>query len=147
MLRRMLTLALLCGAALLIFTALPTAGPALAQQAAKPVAKKKSGSAAEGQKLFMKYCTSCHGQDAKGQGPVAPNLKKQPADLTRIPLENGKFPHYRIEQTIGGEQMTEVHGTREMPVWGSILRRKGGEGLMKLEIYNLTRYLETIQQK
>lgn len=147
MLRRMLTLALLCGAALLIFTALPTAGPALAEQGAKPAAKKPNSSAVEGQKLFMKYCTSCHGPDAKGHGPVAPSLKKQPADLTHITPENGKFPVYRVEQTIAGEQMTGVHGTREMPVWGSILRRKGGEGLMKLEIYNLTKYLETIQQK
>lgn len=147
MLRRMLTLALLGGAALLIFAALPTASPALAEQGAPTATKKRSGSAAEGQKLFMKYCTSCHGPDAKGHGPVAPSLKKQPADLTHIALENGKFPHYRIEQTITGEQMTGVHGTREMPVWGSILRRKGGEGLMKLEIYNLTKYLETIQQK
>jgi mono/diheme cytochrome c family protein len=147
MLRRMLTLALLCGAALLIFAALPTAGPALAEQGAQTATKKKSGSAVEGQKLFMKYCTSCHGQDAKGTGPVAPSLKKKPADLTHIALEDGKFPVYRIEQTISGEQMTDVHGTREMPVWGSILRRKGGEGLIKLEIYNLTRYLETIQQK
>ncbi|MBI3424452.1 MAG: c-type cytochrome [Acidobacteria bacterium] len=147
MLRRMLTLALLGGAALLLFSALPTAGPALAEQGAKPAARKKSGSAVEGQKLFMKYCASCHGQDAKGHGPVAPSLKKQPADLTHIALEDGKFPSYRVEQTIAGEQMTDVHGTREMPVWGSILRRKGGEGLMKLEIYNLTRYLETIQQK
>lgn len=95
----------------------------------------------------MKYCASCHGTDATGHGPVAPSLTKQPANLTRIALVDGKFPSYKIEDFIAGESMSNVHGTREMPVWGSILRRKGGEGLMKLELYNLTRYIESIQQK
>ncbi len=147
MLRRMLTLALLCGATLLVFSALPTAQNALAGQGEKKAATTKSGPAAAGQKLFMKYCASCHGTDATGHGPVAPNLTKQPANLTRIALVDGKFPSYKIEEFIAGESMSNVHGTREMPVWGSILRRKGGEGLMKLELYNLTRYIESIQQK
>lgn len=41
MLRRMLTLALLCGATLLVFSALPTAQNALAGQGEKKAATKK----------------------------------------------------------------------------------------------------------
>jgi mono/diheme cytochrome c family protein len=108
--------------------------------------QKKNGAPTEGRKLFIKYCASCHGEDAKGYGPVSGQLKTLPADLTRIPLENGKFPAYKIEETITGEHMTTAHGTREMPVWGSIIRRKG-EGMLRLELYNLTKYLESIQQK
>jgi mono/diheme cytochrome c family protein len=108
--------------------------------------QKKSTAVTEGRKLFVKHCASCHGEDGKGYGPVAPTLKTIPADLTRIPAENGKFPTSRIEEKIAGEQMSAVHGTREMPVWGSIFRQKG-EGMVKLELYNLVKYLESIQQK
>lgn len=107
---------------------------------------KTTGSVSEGRKLFTRYCASCHGTDAKGGGPVAKNLKTTPPDLTRIEKIDGKFPATRIEQKIQGEAMTTSHGTREMPVWGSIFRRQAGEGFAKLEIYNLTKYLESIQQ-
>lgn len=100
----------------------------------------------EGRKLFMQYCVNCHGMDAKGTGPMAKLLKKAPANLTKIEKENGKFPFARIERTISGEQEIESHGTREMPVWGSYLRRKHGHGFAKLEIYNLTKYVESIQE-
>jgi mono/diheme cytochrome c family protein len=47
---------------------------------------------AQGRAIFMSYCASCHGVEATGQGLVAPALKKQPSDLTRIPKERGRFP-------------------------------------------------------
>jgi mono/diheme cytochrome c family protein len=103
-------------------------------------------SAAEGRKLFMQYCASCHGTDAKGTGPAAKALKKAPADLTKIPKENGKFPGIRIQRAIAGDDMLESHGSREMPIWGTYLRQKVGPGFAKMDIYNLTSYLESIQQ-
>ena len=98
------------------------------------LAAEKAG---EGRKLFVRYCASCHGSDAKGGGPLAKNLKTPPPDLTRIPKVDGKFPTVRVEQVIQGEAMTTTHGTREMPVWGSVFRRQAGEGFAKLDIYNL----------
>ena len=139
--QKSLFIVLLCGGLWLALSAWPTTSAAWAAQGAK------KSPITEGGKLFNSYCISCHGKDATGTGPVAASLKKQPANLTRIKLEDGKFPFYKIEEFIAGEQMTGAHGTREMPVWGSILRRRGGEGFMKLELYNLTKYLESIQQK
>ncbi|MFN0087809.1 MAG: c-type cytochrome [Blastocatellia bacterium] len=107
---------------------------------------KATSAITEGRKLFTRHCVSCHGMDGKGDGPVAKNLKTPPSDLTRIEKVDGKFPYVRVEQKIQGEAMTTSHGTREMPVWGSIFRRQAGEGFAKLEIYNLTKYLESIQQ-
>lgn len=109
-------------------------------------AQNKNKASAEGRKLFMQYCVNCHGVDAKGTGPVAKLLKKAPADLTKIEKENGKFPFTRIERTISGADMIESHGTREMPVWGEYLRQRHGHGFATLEIYNLTKYIESIQQ-
>jgi mono/diheme cytochrome c family protein len=103
-------------------------------------------SAAEGRKIFMQNCVTCHGTSAKGDGPTAKLLKKAPADLTKIAKEDGKFPRLRIQRLIGGEDMLESHGTRDMPVWGTVLRQKHGYAFAKLEIYNLTSYIESIQK-
>lgn len=100
---------------------------------------------ADGRKLFMQYCATCHGADAKGNGPTAKTLKKAPADLTRIEKQDGKFPAARIQRVISGDDMLESHGSRDMPVWGAVLRHKSGPGFAALEIYNLTKYLESIQ--
>ncbi len=100
----------------------------------------------EGRKLFLQYCASCHGMEAKGDGTVAASLKTAPSNLTMIGKEDGKFPFNKIQRVISGDDMLSAHGTKEMPVWGTYLRRKVGEGFAKLEIYNLTKYLESIQQ-
>jgi mono/diheme cytochrome c family protein len=100
-----------------------------------------------GRKLFMQYCATCHGAEARGDGPTAKMLKKAPADLTRIEKQDGKFPAMRIQRVIAGDDMLESHGSRDMPVWGTILRRKSGPGFATLEIYNLTKYIESIQQE
>ena len=39
-------------------------------------------SAASGSEMFLSYCASCHGKDAKGNGPATPALKKPPTDLS-----------------------------------------------------------------
>src|ERR1700750_1264417 len=47
--------------------------------------------------MFMAYCAACHGNDAKGDGPVGMQLKTKPADLTKIAARNnGTFPEVRI---------------------------------------------------
>ncbi len=129
---------------LLICFAFLAAPYSLTASQEKNVTKDKAAMA--GRKLFVRYCSTCHGLEAKGDGPSAKALKKAPANLTKIEKENGKFPTERVRRVISGEDFNEAHGSREMPIWGSILRRNGGEGFAKLEIYNLTKYLESIQQ-
>jgi mono/diheme cytochrome c family protein len=100
-----------------------------------------------GQKLFMTYCASCHGTDAKGNGPAAPALKKAPADLTNIPKDNGKFPALRVRRVIGGDDFISGHGSREMPIWGNIFREQRDHTIATGNIYALTKYVESIQGK
>src|SRR5271154_4968759 len=46
-----------------------------------------------GKETFLKYCASCHGEDAKGNGPAALALKPPPADLTTLSgRHDGKYP-------------------------------------------------------
>ena len=103
-----------------------------------------------GPALYKAYCASCHGEDAKGHGPMAPWLKIPPADLTRIAARNGgKFPLERIDNVISGEEkLPSGHGNRLMPVWGPIFSKvTRDQDLGRVRIDNLARYLEDIQSK
>ena len=104
----------------------------------------------QGPALYKAYCASCHGADARGNGPMAKSLKVPPADLTRISLRNaGAFPVMRIERIISGEeQLPSGHGVREMPVWGPIFSQVDqDQDLGRVRIDNLARYLESLQTK
>jgi mono/diheme cytochrome c family protein len=104
----------------------------------------------DGSVLYKAYCSSCHGTDARGGGPMAKSLKVPPPDLTRIYIRNGgTFPLKRIARIISGEeQLPSGHGTREMPVWGPFFSRvENDQDLGPMRIDALARYLEQIQKK
>ena len=104
----------------------------------------------EGPALFQAYCASCHGKDGKGAGPAASSLIATVPDLTRIsPEGGGKFPSGRVQRIISGDEPgMAAHGTREMPVWGPIFNQIAwDQDLGRLCIYNLTKHLESLQQK
>ena len=104
----------------------------------------------DGKSLFQAYCASCHGIGGTGDGPAAAALKRTPPDLTRIRERNGgNFPAAKIENVISGEEIvTPAHGSREMPIWGPIFGQIAwDQDLGKLRIYNLTRYIESLQKK
>ncbi len=107
-------------------------------------------SSIQGAALYKAYCASCHGVDAKGNGPMAESLKVPSSDLTRISARNaGIFPLMQIERIIQGEgQLQRSHGPREMPVWGPIFSRVEDDrdiGLVRID--NLARYLRDLQTK
>jgi mono/diheme cytochrome c family protein len=106
---------------------------------------KDAAAVQAGRKLFMKHCATCHGTDAKGKGPVSAALKTGPPDLTIIKTPGEKFPTYRIATIIDGEKDVTAHGTRKMPVWGTIFRRSEGDLLRQANIYSLVKYIESIQ--
>ena len=101
-----------------------------------------------GENLYRTYCASCHGVDGKGNGPMAAWMKVPPADLTHIAARNGgKFPLERVDRIISGEEpLPSGHGTREMPVWGSVFSKvTRDQDLGRVRIDNLARYLRDIQ--
>jgi len=104
----------------------------------------------KGSELFQAYCSSCHGRDAKGDGPMATSLKIRPADLTQIAnRNNGNFELARIRRVISGEELIKgSHGSREMPVWGPIFSQVASDvDLGRVRIDNLARYLRDVQVK
>jgi mono/diheme cytochrome c family protein len=100
--------------------------------------------------MYIAYCASCHGKDGKGDGPAASAMKSAPADLTLLAARNGgKFPENHVVQIIKGDSDSASHGSRDMPVWGPIFRAMGtqSDGVAQLRVRNLTKYIESLQQK
>jgi len=72
-----------------------------------------------GVELFDRFCASCHGGQAHGDGPVAATLNVAVPDLTTIGARYGEFPAMLIRDVIDGRGIDKrAHGTRTMPVWG-----------------------------
>ena len=102
-----------------------------------------------GATTFRHYCRTCHGTEARGDGPVAQHLTPKPADLTRIRERNGgEFPAEAVYDAIAGGKAVKGHGTSEMPVWGEAFREvQGGKtsDQVKERITQLVAYLRSIQ--
>ena len=120
-----------------------------APRAAQP--PPSDAKATAGGVTFRHYCRSCHGPEAKGDGPVAQYLTPKPADLTRIAERNGgEFPFEAVATAITGGKAIKGHGTSEMPVWGVAFKEihaGQSEQEVKERIDQLVTYLSTIQVK
>jgi mono/diheme cytochrome c family protein len=107
-------------------------------------------SAASGKEMFTSYCAACHGADGKGDGPAASALKVHPANLTTLSSRNGgKFPSLKVSGAIRGDSTVAAHGSREMPVWGTLFMSisQGHEAEVQQRVANLTSYVESLQAK
>lgn len=72
-----------------------------------------------GVELYQRLCSSCHGVQARGDGPIAPLIKIGVPDLTQLARrEGGEFPAADVARTIDGRFERPAHGPRDMPVWG-----------------------------
>jgi len=124
-----------------------------AGQEAKPAIKHTTAAAASpssGKEMFMSYCASCHGKDAKGDGPAAGALKQAPADLTSLAKQNsGKYPSDKVTSILRGQASLNAHGDQEMPVWGPVFWKmsQGHEELVQMRIASLNKYVESLQEK
>jgi mono/diheme cytochrome c family protein len=105
--------------------------------------------AAKGERLFRTYCGSCHGKDAKGDGPLAKELKATPADLTKLSANNGgTFPFDMVVNTIENGRRVRGHGTTDMPAWGDAFKMTAQDpNEPKLMMRELAHYLWSIQPK
>lgn len=104
-----------------------------------------------GAQLYQRFCASCHGTHAAGNGPVASFFKIAPPDLTQLTHRNGgQFPEERVRKIIDGRSSVLPHGTRSMPVWGFEFAAAAGNTdaareQSKALIDRLVDYLRSIQ--
>jgi len=105
----------------------------------------KNVNATDAKGMFDSYCAVCHGKEAKGNGPAAKALAKVPADLTRISARNGgKFPDVRVRRYIEGLDEVAAHGSRDMPMWGSLFNSLNRD-TAQLRIAALAEYIKGMQ--
>lgn len=103
-----------------------------------------------GREIYMDRCSSCHGENGKGNGPVVAVLKIAPGDLTLLAKKNsGIFPEDRVKSIAGDFVLIPAHGSRETPVWGDIFHPKRSADLQIAQerFKNLVDYLQSIQRK
>ncbi len=127
------------------------AGLSLAGALLAAPAQAQSASSATGDYLFRTYCAACHGESAKGNGPLADSMRKRPADLTEIAKRNkGVFPKEQVYRMIDGREPVKGHGGADMPVWGDVFTRavEGGDpNVVQKRIEALVDYLAGIQAR
>src|SRR5690606_21834288 len=96
------------------------------------------------------YCAVCHGRAARGDGPLADQMKKAPPELTRYAQRNGGvYPSAMVARIIDGRNPLPGHGGPEMPVWGDVFKvgRGATEADVKARIDALVKYIESLQLK
>ena len=111
-----------------------------------------AGEAAGGRELYLKYCSSCHGEDGKSKGSITPVLKVKVPDLTLLKKNNkGVFPYARVMSSIDGTRKVRGHGEPAMPVWGEVFKEGLKEGkypelttLLKEKV--ITEHIQTLQR-
>jgi mono/diheme cytochrome c family protein len=100
-----------------------------------------------GRDSFELYCSSCHGKQGRGDGPVATVLNVKPADLSRLAQRNGgTFPVERVLETITfGARPVPAHGTSEMPIWGELFGALESKVRARERIANIVTYVQALQ--
>ena len=99
--------------------------------------------------LFKAYCETCHGSQGRGNGVMAGQMRRPPADLTRLAMRNGGvLPSERLRQIISGVGVA-AHGDREMPLWGRLFtpERDGKADPATARMDAIVKYLESIQER
>lgn len=139
----------------LILTTLAAAFAVSTGYAANPTMTKvtipvNKTSPTSGKQMFTSYCAPCHGVDGRGRGPAATALKAAPSDLTILTKNHhGNFPDTHIVAVLQFGSEVTAHGSSAMPVWGPILSRMDriNPQERQLRISNLSRYIETMQER
>ena len=112
-------------------------------------AKHDAAAAAKGAIVYVRYCVSCHGKGARGDGPLAADLRVAVPDMTTLAARSGgSFPEARVQRIIQSGEALRGHGTPDMPAWGDAFRKTEGTDARTPDeaIRNLTHYLWSLQR-
>jgi len=76
----------------------------------------------EGKKLYLTYCSGCHGESGKGNGPAAKALPAKPANHTDGAVMNQLSDKYLFDIiTKGGASAKK---SPVMPAWGNLKEKQ-----------------------
>ena len=122
-----------------------------AGQAPSEADAERARAVRRGEVLYRSYCQTCHGEEARGDGPLAEHLKVEPSNLRELGSRVGGYSEAWLAQVIDGREEVRGHGTREMPVWGIGFWEPGLSGDRESEvegrISDLVEYVLSIQDR
>ncbi len=110
-----------------------------------------------GESLYNQYCSTCHGADGGGEGPLTEIMLEKPSDLRLLaannPAEEGVFPMLRVIHVIDGRTGLRAHGG-SMPTYGALFMAETIDEMEDMgavletrgRVLSLAMYLESIQQ-
>lgn len=107
-----------------------------------------------GQRIYLESCAGCHGETAKGDGPLAGLINVDVPDLTVLSRRyGGVFPLVNVVRQIDGRTQMRGHGD-PMPVFGALLSgpsavvdtAAGDPVVTKAAVLTVADYLEELQQ-
>ena len=81
-----------------------------------------------GRRLYLTYCSGCHGTSGKGNGPAAKMLPVKPADHTRGVVMNRLSDKYLFQVISQGGK--KVGKSANMPAWGAVLKPRQIEDII-----------------
>ena len=103
--------------------------------------------------LYLRLCSSCHGREGRGDGPLADQLRVPPSDLTRLSAAHGgEFPRTLVEDALTGRRDVPAHGPVDMPVWAERLAPIDSPAVAAVgldqarELTALVDYVQSLQQ-
>jgi len=107
-----------------------------------------------GDKMYASYCAACHGDNGKGDGPVAAAMTIPLRDLTTLSKSNkGKLPRTRVFFAIlNGKPLRQGEQGNEMPGWAEpffslCVGQRGCGAEVQMRVVRLADYLESLQSK
>lgn len=89
-----------------------------------------------GRKLYITYCSSCHGVTGRGDGPAAARLLPKPPNLTDDAYMSRKTDQDLYTVISGGSPA--IHRFSEMPAWKSLLYSE--------RIWDIVAYIRTLHR-
>jgi mono/diheme cytochrome c family protein len=103
-----------------------------------------------GHGTYLTYCAVCHGVAARGDGPLADQLRVRPPDLTLIAKRSGgRFDEETVRRIVDGRKPVKGHGGPDMPVWGDVFKNTAdgySDAAVREKVMSVVEYLRSIQQ-
>lgn len=108
----------LTGGVLILAGMVAAVGSVLALPAGPTLAGEPDGPAS-GAKLYQEHCATCHGNEGRGDGPLAASLEPSPGDLRiHVPVHKDTEVYYFISQGLPGTAMPAYAGRlTEEEIW------------------------------
>ena len=94
---------------------------------------------------YVRYCASCHGELADGNGPVAGALSPRPPALTSLHKKFGNPLSTDLVVYLVGTTMPRAHGNSAMPVWGKVFGNSSTDTSGDLVLWRIVKHLDCIQ--